>query len=140
MLVVLIWSNIAAYVPGESSRFGHVDGSTLFARTLHMVTPYTAFGSGDGDGEHATNVMTSYTGSPGWYAVWTLALCGLAVCAALWRGAAGEVRRRVGQAFVVLVAIALVSLALAVVNGNQRLYETTRSGTSPVTAASQSGG
>jgi hypothetical protein len=140
VLVVLIWSNIAAYVPGESSRFGHVDGSTLFARTLHMVTPYTAFGSGDGDGAHATRVMTSYTGSPGWYAVWTVALCGLAVCAALWRGAAGEVRRLVGRAFVVLVVIALVSLVLAVVNGNQRAYTTTRSGTSPVTAASHSGG
>ena len=135
VLVVLIWSNIAAYVPGNSSRFGHVDGSSLFARVLHMATPYTAFATGDGDGEHATRVMTSYTGSPGWYAVWTLALCGLAVCAALWRGAAGEVRRLVGRAFVVLVVIALVSLVLAVVNGNQRLYTTTRSGTSPVTAA-----
>jgi len=130
MLVVLIWSNIAAYVPGQSSRFGHVDGSSLFARTLHMVTPYTAFGSGNGDGVTPTpKVMTSYTGSPGWYAVWTLALCGLAVCAALWRGAAGEVRRLVGRAFVVLVVIAFVSLVLSVVNGNQRLYETTRSGT-----------
>jgi hypothetical protein len=129
MLVVLIWSNIAAYVPGQSSRFGHLDGSTLFARTLHMLTPYTAFGSGDGDGERATKVMTSYTGSPGWYAVWTLALCGLAVCAALWRGAEGGIRRLVGRAFVALLVIALVSLVLAVVNGNQRLYETTRGGT-----------
>ena len=139
MLAVLIWSNIASYVPGESSRFGHVDGSTLFGRTLHMVTPYTAFGSGNGDSDIPTTVMTSYTGSPGWFAVWTLALCGLAVCAALWRGADGDMRRLVGRAFAVLVVIALVSLVLAVVNGNQRLYKTTPSGTVPV-VASQSGG
>ena len=105
-----------------------------------MVTPYTAFGSGNGDGETPTTVMTSYTGSPGWYAVWTLALCGLAVCAALWRGATGDVRRLVGRSFVVLVVIALVSLVLAVVNGNQMLYKTTRDGTSPVAFAQQSGG
>ena len=49
--------------------------------------------------------------------------------AALWRGAVGDVRRLVGRSFVVLVVIALVSLVLAVVNGNQRLYETTRGGT-----------
>lgn len=139
MLAVLIWSNIASYVPGESSRFGHLDGSTLFARTLHMVTPYTAFGSGNGDSDIPTTVMTSYTGSPGWFAVWTLALCGLAVCAALWRGVSGDMRRLVGRAFAVLVVVALVSLVLAVVNGNQRLYRTTPSGTLPV-VASQSGG
>ena len=79
VLVVLIWGNIAAYVPGNSSRFGHGRLDRCSPGYLHMVTPYTAFGSGDGDGEHISRVMTSYTGSPGWYAVWTLALCGLAV-------------------------------------------------------------
>ena len=86
---------------------------------LHMVTPYTAFGSGDGDGEHVTKVMTSYTGSPGWYAVWTLALCGLAACAALWRGAAGEVRRWSVAPSSCWSRSHSSSLVLAVANGNQ---------------------
>ena len=135
VLVVLVWSYVSGYVPGETS----LDGSTLFARTLHMAGPYTAFGGGNGDGEVVSTVMTSYTGSPGWYAVWTLALCGLAVCAALWRGAEGVLRRRVGRAFAVLVAVALVSLVLAVVNGNQTVYKTTRTGTTAAALAAPAG-
>ena len=136
VLAVLMWANTAGYVPGQSS----MDSSSLFARVLHMLTPYTAFASGDGDGEHVTKVVTSFTGSPVWYAVWTLALCGLAATAALWRGAQDETRRTVGRAFLALVAVALVALILAVTTGNQTNFRTTERGTSAVALALPSGG
>jgi hypothetical protein len=131
VIAVLFWSSVAAYVSSQSS----LDSSTLFARVLHMLTPYTAFASGNGDGEHSSTVMTSFTGSPGWFAVWTLALCGLAAAAALWRGADGEARRSVGRAFIALAAVALVALVLSAVTGNQTQFKTTREGTVAVALA-----
>jgi hypothetical protein len=139
VIAVLFWSNITAYAPAQMSllvRSGSMDSSALFARVLHMFTPYTAFASGNGDGEHASTVMTSFTGSPGWFALWTLALCGLAAVAALWRTAEGEARRSVGRAFVVLAAIAVVALVLSVVTGNQTEFKTTRDGTVAVALGS----
>jgi len=127
VLVTLFWSNIAAYVPSGSS----MDPSTLFARVLHMATPYTAFVLGNGDGEHPTTVLTSTTGSPTWWAVWTAALCGLAVTAALWRSAEGRTRSLVGRWFAALLVVALVSLTLSVATGNDRLWESTSRGTTP---------
>jgi hypothetical protein len=128
MVGLLVWSNISGYVPGQSS----MDPSTLAARVLHVVTPYTAFGSVNGDNVKATTVTTTFTGSPGWWAVWTVALCGLAVCAALWRDAEGKVRRAVSRAFVAIGAVALVAVVLAVANGNQTNYETDSIGISTV--------
>jgi len=136
VLVLLMWSNISGYVPGSSS----MDSSSLFARILHMASPYTAFATGDGNGEHISRVMTSFTGSPVWYAVWTLALCGLAATAALWHGAQGETRHTVGRAFLALVAVALVSLVLAVAMGNQTNFRTTERGTKAVALELLSGG
>lgn len=137
VIAVLFWSNITAYGPAQMSSLlpGSMDSASLFARVLHMFTPYTAFISGNGDGEHPTTVMTSFTGSPGWFAVWTLALCGLAATAALWRGAAGEARRTIGRTFVALVAVALVALILSVATGNQTEFKTTREGTVAVALA-----
>ena len=132
VIAVLFWSNITAYAPAQMSslvRSSSMDSASLFARVLHMLTPYTAFISGNGDGTHPTTVMTSFTGSPGWFAVWTLALCGLAAAAALWRGADGQARRTVGRTFIALAAVALVALVLSVVTGNQTLFKTTRGGT-----------
>ena len=119
VIVVLFWSNVAAYVPEQA-----MDADSLLARILHMVGPYTAFGQGNGDGEPATTVLQSFTGSPFWFAVWSLALCGLAVTAALWRGAEGETRRTVRRAMVVLASAAVLALTLSVATGNQALFET----------------
>jgi hypothetical protein len=131
MVIVLLWSNISAYAPDRSSSLApdSLVGSSLFARILHMATPYTAFGQGNGDGERPTTVVTSYTGSPFWFAVWTVALCGLAVAASLWKGAEGRTRRNVGRWFAGFAMAAAVSLSLAVANGNDRIYETSESGT-----------
>jgi hypothetical protein len=131
VVAVLFWSTVTAYVPGQSS----MDSGSLFARVLHMLTPYTAFVSGNGDGEHPTTVMTSFTGSPGWFAVWTLALCGLTATAALWRGSAGKARRTIVRSFLVLTAVALVALLLSVATGNQTEFRTTRGGTVAVALA-----
>jgi hypothetical protein len=124
VVVVLVWGNISGYLPTEkwqSDSFG--------ARLLHMAGPYTAFASSNADANLDPTVVHSFTGSPFWYAVWTLALCGLAAAAAMWRGAEGLARRRVGRAFVVIGTVALVALALSVVTGNQHLYDTTEHGT-----------
>jgi len=69
VIAVLFWSNITAYGPAQMSSLlpGSMDSASLFAKVLHMFTPYTAFVSGNGDGEHPTTVMTSFTGSPGWF-------------------------------------------------------------------------
>jgi hypothetical protein len=141
VIAVLFWSNITAYAPAQMSSLArwNMDSGSLFGRVLHMLTPYTAFASGNGDGEHATTVMTSFTGSPGWFAVWTMALCGLAATAALWRGADGVVRKSVGRAFVLLAALAAVALVLSVVTGNQTEFKTTRHGTVAVALGSPSG-
>jgi hypothetical protein len=138
VIAVLFWSNISGYAPAQMSSLAKLsmDSGSLFGRVLHMATPYTAFASGDGDGERATTVMTSYTGSPGWFAVWTLALCGLAVVAALWRGADRQTRRTLGRAFVGLSAAALIALALSVATGNQTLFKTTVGGTVSALASS----
>lgn len=124
VVVILFWSNVAAYVPAQG-----MNSRSLLARFLHMATAYTAFGTSNGDGNAPTTTVRSYTGSPLWFAVWALALCGLAATAALWRRADGRARTVVGRTFVALVAVALVALTLSVATGNQRLYDTSRGGT-----------
>ncbi|MGZ4597772.1 MAG: hypothetical protein ACXV3V_12690 [Actinomycetes bacterium] len=135
VVAVLFWSNVAAYVPAQS-----MNARSLAARVLHMTTPYTAFASANGDGNTPTSVMRSYTGSPVWFAVWTLALCGLAVAAALWRGADTAARRVLARAFLGLTAAALVALALAVATGNQSLVDTSSSGNVAVALAAPTRG
>jgi hypothetical protein len=129
LVVVVVWSNLSGYVPDGS----RLDPASLFARTLHMASPYTAFGQGNGGGKHAISTVDSYTGSPLWFAIWTLALCGLAACAALWRGAEGTTRSRVGRSFIAIAICAVAALALSIAYGNDRVYKTSRDGT--VTAA-----
>ena len=141
VLVVLIWSNISGLRARQQQPVRPVDSSSLFARVLHMASPYTAFASGDGDGEHVSRVMTSFTGSPGWYAVWTLALCGLA---AMRRAVARRRRARCAAGSVGRSSCwsrsPLVALVLAVVKATRRTSRTTRARTRAVALASQSGG
>jgi hypothetical protein len=132
--VLLFWCNVAAYVPVQS-RFGRLSSSSLGARLLHMATPYTAWASGDGDGTNPTTVVTSHTGGPIFFAVWTVALWVLAAGAALWHGADRSTRRALVRVLAGTAAVAVVALVLAVATGNQRLYKTTVHGTHPVAAA-----
>jgi hypothetical protein len=131
VIVVVEWSQIASYLPEQD-----LDSGTLFARTLHMTAPYTAFGNGSGE---VTVWVRTYTGSPAWFAVWTLTLCGLAVTAALWRGAEGATRRIVGRTAGALAAAAVIALVMAIATGNDAISESGPQGTVPVVAVPSDG-
>jgi len=125
VVVLLAWANLAAYgTTGESSLLGE----RSLPRILHMLAPYTAFASANGDGEVPSTEITSFTGSAGWYALWLLMLCGLAVTAALWRGADGRTRHVVGRTFIGLSAAAIVFVGLAGTGGNAQPMYTTPDG------------
>lgn len=121
VLVVLEWSTVAAALPEHV-----MDAGSLFARSVHLAAPYTAFGTPSGE---ITEWVRSYTGSPQWFAVWTLTLCGLAATAALWRGAEGHTRTVLRRTFVALSTVAVLALILAVVTGHQEPAYTTPLGT-----------
>jgi hypothetical protein len=128
VLVLLQWSQLAAYVPMQQ-----MDADTWAARTLHVLAPYTAFLDTDSEGNALPTLVTSYTGSPFWFMVWTLALCGLAVTAALWHGARSEgrsARRSVGRAFAACAAAAVLAAVLAVTTGATHLTYWLPDGTS----------
>jgi hypothetical protein len=129
VLVLLEWSRIGAYIPAQ-----RMDADSTAARALHMLTPYTAFLETDANSNALPTVVTSYTGSPFWFMVWTLALCGLACSAALWHGARrssrASVRRNVGGAFVGCLAVAAVAVVLAASTGASHLTYWTQDGSS----------
>ena len=134
VLVLLSWSQLGAYVPEQ-----RMDAGSVTARTLHMVTPYTAFLETDAESNALPTLVTSYTGSPFWFMVWTLALCGLAVTGALWHGARSEgrpARRSVGRAFTAFAAAAVLAAVLAVTTGATHLaYWTPDGGSSSMSPA-----
>jgi hypothetical protein len=124
VVVTVAWAQLAAYIDLANP-------PSAVSRTLHMLTPYTAWAITDGDGEHPLTVVRSLTGSPTWYAVWALCLCGLAAVAALWREAGGSARHGLRRSGAALVAAAVIALSLAVSGGNDRLFDTTEQGTTP---------
>jgi hypothetical protein len=122
---VILWGALAGYLPSQS-----MDASTWPARILHMLTPYTAWVETNGDSSvWVPTVVRSLTGSPAWFAVWTLALGALATCGALLHGAAGRARQVVVRASWVAGAVALASLTLAVVTGYSVAHDSTSEGT-----------
>lgn len=125
-VALILWGALAGYMPSQG-----LDASTWPARILHMLTPYTAWveTNGEGGDRWLPTVVRSLTGSPGWFAVWTLALCGLAACAALLHGAEGRARQAVIRASWALGAAALASLTLAVVTGYSVPHDSTSEGT-----------
>lgn len=129
VLVLLEWSRLGAYLPAQQ-----LDAGSVTARTTHMLTPYTAFLETNTESNALPTVVTSYTGSPFWFMVWTLALCGLATTAALWHGARrsarASVRRNVGAAFAGCLAVGAVAVVLAVTTGSAHLTYWTPDGAS----------
>jgi hypothetical protein len=124
-VALFVWGMLAGYQPSQS-----MDASTWPARILHMLTPYTAWIEANGNGNvWVPTVVRSLTGSPVWFAVWTLALSALAACAALLHGAEGRTRRAVLRASLVFGAAASVALALAVVTGYSGVHDSTSKGT-----------
>lgn len=124
-VALILWSALAGYLPSQG-----MDASTWPARILHMLTPYTAWVETNGDGSNwVPTVVRSLTGSPPWFAVWTLALCALAACAALLHGADGRVRQAVLRASWVAGAVAVASMTLAVATGYSVVHDSTSEGT-----------
>ncbi len=127
-VAVIVWSMLAAYRPSQ-----HMDAAGWPARFLHMLTPYTAWVETNGDGSAwVPTVVRSLTGSPAWFAVWTLALAALAACAALLHGAQGPARRAVWRATGIAGAVALSSFTLAVATGYSVTHDSSSDGTAVV--------
>jgi hypothetical protein len=132
VVAVVLWSNISGYQATQS-----MNAQLLLARILHMATPYTAWGTGNGDSDIPLTVLRSYTGSPAWYVVWAICLCCLAVAVALRYDADHRTRRALLRFVGVVAVVAVVSLTMAVAGGNHRLYDSSETGTVPVPASAQ---
>jgi hypothetical protein len=124
-VALILWGALAGYSPSQQ-----MNASTWPARTLHMLTPYTAWIDNNSDSSMwVPTVVRSLTGSPAWFAVWTLALCALAACAALLHGAEGRVRRAVVRASWAAGTVAVISLTLAVITGYSVTHDSSSEGT-----------
>ena len=128
LTVILVWL--------WSSRFGYIShdsaSSNLVSRVLHLLTPYTPFLETNAESNAPPTLVTSYTGSPFWFLVWTVALCGLAATAALLHGTDGVVRRTLLAWFAGSAVVAVVALVLGVTSGAQHLVQYTPDGASRV--------
>jgi hypothetical protein len=133
VVVVWLWASICGYISQN------LDGAGLAARVLHLLTPYTAFLETNTESNAAPTLVTSFTVSPFWFLVWTLALCALAAAAALLRGADGAVRTRLLRRFAASAALAVVALVLGVTTGAQAPVQHTPDGASRVAPASSDG-
>ncbi len=127
VLGVLLWSQVGAYYPAQ--RF---DAESLFARTLHLFTPYTAFVETNAGGNAPPTLVTSYTGSAFWFLVWTVALCAMAATAAIAHGATGRLRRVVVRWFSAALVVAVAALVAGVGTGADHLVYYTPDGSSSV--------
>jgi hypothetical protein len=79
---------------------------------LRLFAPF-AFFTYTGD----TGGVTAFRGSPWFFIGWQLALCAIAVLAALLRGAEGRVRSRIIRALAITGAAAVILLMLAAAGG-----------------------
>jgi hypothetical protein len=86
--------------------------NSAFVAVLRLFAPF-AFFTYTGD----TTVPTAWRGSPWFFIGWQLALCVIAVLAALLRGAEGRMRFRVTRALAIAGLAAAVLLALAATGG-----------------------
>jgi hypothetical protein len=132
VVTVWLWSSACAYISQN------IDGNGLPSRVLHLLTPYTAFLETNSEGG-APTLVTSFTGSPFWFLVWTVALCGLAATAALLHAAEGAVRRTLLGWFAGSAVVALVALVLGVTTGAQQLMQYTPDGASEVLSSHSDG-
>ena len=88
----------------------HPDSAPI--AVLRLFSPFAFFTStGNSAG------VTAWRGSPWFFLGWQLALCTIAVLAALLRGAEGRVRARIIRALAIAGAAALILLVLAATGG-----------------------
>jgi hypothetical protein len=104
-LVIFGWVN-AATAPTLS----HPDSAAFTA--LRLFSPFAFFTITRNGAE-----LTTWRGSPWFFLCWQLALCAIAVLAALLRGAEGQARLRIIRALGVAGAVAVVMLVLAATGG-----------------------
>jgi hypothetical protein len=104
-LVIFGWVNLAT-VPSLSRP------DSLAFTALRQFAPFTHFTYTDNGA-----AMTTWRGSPWFFLGWQLALCAIAVLAALLRGAEGQARLRIIRALGVAGAVAVVMLVLAATGG-----------------------
>ena len=90
----------------------------LWSTAVRLLSPYQFFTETPGTPEQSW--VMRYPGSPLGYLVWQLALCGLAVVAALLYGADRGMRTRLRQWGLGLVVVAVAGYALAVFGGPDR--------------------
>ena len=88
----------------------HPDSAAFTA--LRLFSPFAFFTCTDRPPD-----LTTWRGSPWFFIGWQLALCAIAVLAALLRGAEGRARLRIIRALGVAGAAAVVMLVLAATGG-----------------------
>jgi hypothetical protein len=132
-VTVWLWCSTCAYISQN------IDGNGLASRVLHLLTPYTAFLETNSESNAGPTLVTSFTGSPLWFLVWTVALCGLAATVALLHGAEGAVRRTVLRWFTASAVVAVVALVLGLTTGAQQLVQYTPDGASRVVPTQSDG-
>ncbi len=103
----------------------------LLATGLRLSTPFTVFLT-SGKGYRS---LDSWTGSPWWYLLWLVALCGLATIAALLHGATGGTRTRLLRVGALFVIVGLLAYGLAVTGGLRRTVTVHPDGTRTAAAA-----
>ena len=104
-LVIFGWVNVATF-----GSLSHPDSVAFTA--LRLFSPFAFF-------TYMTNVahVTTWRGSPWFFIGWQLALCAIAVLAALLSGAEGRVRARIIRALAITGTAAVILLALAATGG-----------------------
>jgi hypothetical protein len=133
VVLVWLWSSRCGYISHDTT------GSNLVPRVLHLLTPYTPFLETNAESNAAPTLVTSYTGSPFWFLVWTVALCGLAATGALLHGTDGAVRRTLLAWFAGSAVVAVAALVIGVTTGAQQLVQYTPDGASRVVTAPSDG-
>ena len=104
-LVIFGWVNVATF-----PTLWHPDSAAFTA--LRLFSPFAFF-------TYMKNVadVTTWRGSPWFFLGWQLALCAIAVLAALLRGADGRVRFRVTRTLQIVLVLAAILLVLASAGG-----------------------
>jgi hypothetical protein len=104
-LVIFGWVNAAT-----APTLWHPDSAAFTA--LRLFSPFTFFTISRNGAD-----VTTWRGSPWFFLGWQVALCAIAVLAALLRGAEGQARLRIVRVLGVAGAVALVMLVLAATGG-----------------------
>ena len=104
-LVIFGWVELVTILT-----FWHPDSVPV--TVLRLFSPFAFFTvQADSGG------VTAWPGSPWYFIGWQLALCAIAVLAALLRGSEGRVRARIGYALVIVGVAAMILLLLAGTGG-----------------------